>query len=151
MSPHRHLIVRLSLSLCCFLLVACATSSIESRRAEKAAAYNGLPANQKAMVDSGQIQIGMTADAVYIAWGKPSDVLESEDATGRYTAWHYYGSFLQENRYWAYREVNQGQGRPVYLERYLTSDYTPRDFVRSEIIFKSGRVLSWRTLPKPTY
>lgn len=132
------------------LVIGCATpSTVESRRAEKQAAYEALPQEQKATVDAGQIRIGMTRDAVYIAWGKPSEVLESEDATGHYTTWRYYGSSLQETRYWTYREVNAGR-HGVYLERYLASDYTPRDFVRSEIVFKGGQVLSWRTLPQPT-
>lgn len=135
-----------------FLLGAagCATkSTIDTRRAEKSNFYQTLPADQKAIVDSGQIRVGMSEDAVYIAWGKPSEVLQSEDASGHFTTWRYYGSWLEETRYWAYREVNGGPSG-VYLERYLTSDYNPRDYVRAEIIFKDGRVLRWGTLPKPT-
>jgi hypothetical protein len=132
------------------LAAGCATkSTVDTRRAEKLSAYETLPADQKAIVDSGQVRVGMTEDAVYIAWGKPSEVLQNEDASGHYVTWRYYGSFLQENRYWAYREVNGGPSG-IYLERYLTSDYNPRDYVRSEIVFKGGRVLQWRTLPKPT-
>lgn len=92
----------------------------------------------------------MSSDAVYIAWGQPSEVLESEDAaSGRVTTWRYYGSWMQESRYWAYRETRRGHD-DIYLERYLVSDYQPRDYVRAEISFKNGRVHSWRTLPKPT-
>ena len=133
------------------LLAGCAANStIESRRIEKSSAYEALSSDQKAMVDTGQVRVGMSLDAVYIAWGKPSETLESEDAAGHLTTWRYYGSFLQENRYWAYREVN-GRGRgDAFLERYLTSDYSSRDYVRSEIVFKDNKVLSWRTLPRPT-
>jgi hypothetical protein len=91
----------------------------------------------------------MTQDAVYIAWGKPAEVLESEDQNGHITSWRYYGSWMQESRYWAYRETSR-HGKDLYLERYLVSDYQPRDFVRAEINFKDGKVISWRTLPKPT-
>lgn len=133
------------------LALGCATkSTIETRRTEKISAYQALTPDQQATVDAGQVRVGMSSDAVYIAWGKPSEVLESEDSSGHYVTWRYYGSWLQENRYWAYREVNGGR-HGVYLERYLASDYTPRDFVRSEIVFKEGKVLSWRTLPKPTH
>lgn len=133
-------------------MVGCATpSTVESRRVEKMSAYDSLPAELKATVDAGQIRVGMPMDAVYIAWGKPSEVLESEDAQGHLTTWRYYGSVLQEQRYWAYRETSRGSGRGgVFLERYLTSDYSPRDYVRSEIVFTEGKVNSWRTLPKPT-
>jgi hypothetical protein len=133
------------------LLAGCAaTSTIETRRAEKISAYHNLSPDERQLVDSGQIKVGMSADAVYIAWGPPSEVLESEDANGRVTTWRYYGSWMQEDRYWAYRETRRGHA-DLYLERYLVSDYQPRDYVRSEIYFKEGQVNSWRTLPKPAY
>ena len=135
------------------ILAGCATkSTVETRRFERSSAYEALPADQKAMVDSGQIRVGMSSDAVYIAWGKPSEILESEDPQqGHLVFWRYFGSWLQENRYWAYREVNRGPRAGAYVERYLTSDYSPRDYARSEIVLKDGNVLSWRTLPRPTY
>ena len=150
MRAQRHHFVRAPLFILFLLLAGCATkSTIESRRLERASAYEALPPDQKAMVDAGQIRIGMSSDAVYIAWGKPNEILESEDPQqGHLTFWRYYGSWLQENRYWAYREVGHGP-RGAYLERYLTSDYSPRDYVRSEIVLKDGKVISWRTLPKP--
>ena len=137
-------------ALSALLLAGCATSTIESRRAERISAYHNLAAEEKQLVDSGQIRMGMSSDAVYIAWGPPSEVLESEDASGHVTTWRYYGSWMQESRYWAYRETTRG-GNDLYLERYLVSDYQPRDYVRAEINFKDGKVLSWRTLPRPAY
>ena len=127
----------------------CKTSSIESRRTEKSAAYAQMSAELRLLVDQGQIKIGMSADAVYISWGKPSEILESEDQTGRKTVWRYYGTWMQETRYWAYREVNRGSP-DLALERYLISDYNPRDYVQSEIVLVDGKVASWRTLPRPT-
>jgi hypothetical protein len=131
-------------------LAGCATSTIESRRAEKISAYHNLAPEEKQLVDQGQIKVGMSSDAVYIAWGPPSETLESEDAGGHITTWRYYGSWMQESRYWAYRETRRGHS-DIYLERYLVSDYQPRDYVQSEILFKEGRVISWRTLPRPAY
>ena len=79
----------------------------------------------------------------------PAQVLESEDPQrGHITTWQFSGSWMQESRYWAYRETRRG-GDDLYLERYLVSDYQPRDYVRAEITFQNGRVLSWRTLPRP--
>jgi hypothetical protein len=132
------------------LLAGCATSTIESRRSEKISAYHNLAPDERQLVDSGQIRIGMSSDAVYIAWGPPSEVLESEDANGRVTTWRYYGSWMQESRYWAYRETRRGHN-DLYLERYLVSDYQPRDYVRAEINLVDGRVANWRTLPRPAY
>lgn len=134
-----------------FLTGCAAPSTIESRRTEKLALYQTLPAETQALVDQGQVRVGMPSDAVYISWGPPSEVLESEDNSGRISTWRYYGTWMQESRYWTYREVNPGQGRDVYLERYLATDFNPRDYVRAEINFKDGKVLNWRTLPRPAY
>ena len=102
------------------------------------------------MVDKGQVKVGMSQDAVYIAWGPPADILQSQaGATGVQTTWLYYGTTMQETRYWTFREVPR-QGH-VFLERYLDRDYDPRDYVRAEIVFVDGKVASWRTLPRPTY
>ena len=134
------------------LFAGCATpTTIESRRAERLSVYSSLAPEEKQLVDQGQIKMGIPADAVYIAWGPPSEVLESETPQhGHITTWRYYGSWMQESRYWAYRETSRG-GHDLYLERYLVSDYQPRDYVRAEIDFRDGRVLSWRTLPRPAY
>jgi len=118
---------------------------------EKPAAYNALSPEEKQLVDEGQIQMGMSADAVYIAWGPPSEILQEETPqAGKVTTWRYYGTWMQETRYWAYRETNRRENG-LALERYLISDYNPRDYVRAEINLQNGKVVSWRTLPRPAY
>ena len=117
------------------LLVGCATSTVESRKHERPADYTALPQEQKALVDEGKIKVGMSPDAVRLAWGPPADVVESETAQGHTTVWVYLGQWAEEQRYW--------------IGRRLESDYYPRSYVRAEIIFQNGTVTSWRTLPKP--
>jgi hypothetical protein len=130
------------------VVAGCKSSTVETRKTERSAAYSSLPADQRELVDKGQIKIGMTEDAVYIAWGQPSQVVTSEDSNGRVTTWLYHGTVLEENRFWTYREVSR-DGR-TYLERYLDRDYNARDYISSEITFAKGVVIRWRTLPKPT-
>jgi len=120
-------------------LVGCASSSIESRRRERAAAFAALPPETQALVNEGQIRRGMTSDAVYIAWGKPSQVLQQEDQRGLVLLWLYHGGWLEETRYWP------------YYGRAPITDYQQRTYVSAEISFVNGRVDSWRTLPRPTY
>lgn len=134
-------------ALFALLFCGCSTPTLEERRAEKIAAYQNLSPETRQLVDSGQIKVGMPADAVYIAWGPPAEVLESEDEQGALTRWLYHGSYLQEYRYWNYREARDEKGS--FLERYLDTDYQSRDFVRAEIVFQNGVVKSWRTLPRP--
>jgi hypothetical protein len=120
-------------------LVGCASSSIESRRRERASAFATLPPETQALVNEGQVRRGMSPDAVYIAWGKPSQVLQQEDQRGLVLFWLYHGGWLEETRYW------------THYGRAPVSDYQPRTYVSAEITFVNGVVDSWRTLPKPTY
>ncbi len=131
-------------------LAGCATSTVESRKKERPAAYAALSAEEKELVDRGQIKVGMSQDAVFIALGPPADILQSQAGnSGVQVTWLYYGTTMQETRYWTFREV-PSKGH-VFLERYLDRDYDPRDYVSAEIVFVDGKVASWRTLPRPTY
>jgi hypothetical protein len=132
----------------CLLAAGCRTSTIDTRRAERQAAYDALPHEWQEIVDQGQIRVGMPMDAVFIAWGQPAETLESQARDGSITVtWLYHGAWLEKTRYWAYREVQQGDR--TFLERYLTHDYDPRSYVQAEIVFEEGVVKSWRTLPRP--
>src|SRR5947208_2276670 len=92
------------------LFTGCATSTIQSRKQERAATYANLAPEMKTLVDQGQIKVGMPMDAVYIAWGPPGDILQSENQGGKTTTWLYYGSSLQETRVWGrYRLYNSYQ------------------------------------------
>jgi len=129
----------LLLLLAGLLLMSCATNGIESRKKERAAGYAALSPEIKALVSDGQIRRGMSEDAVYIAWGKPAQILQVEDMNGLRVSWIYTGGWLEETRYWyGNRRVPQ-------------TDYQPRSYVRAEIIFSKGVVESWQTLPQPVY
>ena len=144
--------VKGSLLLLCFcvLMAGCSTSTIESRKKERAAAYSALTVEEKELVDKGQIQTGMSQDAVYIAWGPPSQILQNQAGNGGVqTVWLYEGTTMEETRYWTFRQVPY-RGH-IFLERYLDRDYDPRAYVSAEIVFVGGKVASWRTLPRPTY
>jgi hypothetical protein len=119
------------------LLCGCATSSVESRKRERAAGFAALSPEVKTLVSAGQIRRGMSQDAVFIAWGKPAQVLQQEDANGLSTTWIYAGGWMEETRYW-YPD-----------QRVPQTDYQPRTYVRAEILFVNGVVDSWRTLPQP--
>lgn len=136
-------IIFLSLSL---LLVGCATNNFEKRRTERLASYNALSPEFKALVDQGQIKVGMPQDAIYISWGPPAEVLKSENEQGSITRWLYYGSYLQEYQYWtSTRGFRRG-----FQSEHLEYDYLPRDYISAEILFSNGVVKSWSMKPRPT-
>ncbi len=131
------------------LLTGCATSTIETRKQERQAAYAALAPDQKAAVDAAQIKVGMSMDAVYLAWGKPSQVLTGESSNGPTVTWLYQGTYLQEYRYWSYHPYYYGRG--FYGSPYLDYDYYPRSYIKAEVIFENGKVKEWRSLPRPGY
>ena len=129
------------------LLAACSTTNtFEKRRAERLPAYNALSPEIRTLVDKGEIKVGMSQDAVYFAWGPPAEILKSENEHGVLTRWLYYGSYLQEQRYWTGSRGGYGHGFPS--ER-LEFDYIPRDYVSAEIHFFNGAVKSWTMRPRP--
>ena len=131
----------LSIILGGLLLAGCATqSTVQSRKQERAAGYAALTSEFQKLADDGEIRRGMSEDGVYIAWGKPAQILKQEDAQGARMIWLYEGGWMEETRYWTGRH----RGR-------LEHDYQPRTYVRAEIVFVNGVVESWRSLPQPTY
>ncbi|MEP6664355.1 MAG: hypothetical protein ABJC04_11910 [Verrucomicrobiota bacterium] len=134
------------------LLAGCATSTVETRKKERPASYQSLSPENKALVDQSQIKVGMTEDAVYLAWGKPSQVLKSENARGAVTTWLYEGTYLQEYRYWSdqsgfYRTRRGRDGFSNYGR--LQSDYVPQDYVSAEVNFVGGKIIDWKMRPRP--
>ena len=132
------------------VLCGCATHHLESRRTERRAAYDALPPESKTAVDQGQIKIGMSTDAVYIAWGAPSQILTGESDRGATTTWIYTGTALREHRYWAYDYGRYGRfGHRYYSGPSMEYDYVPQNYTRAEVVFENGVVKSWRNVTPP--
>jgi hypothetical protein len=131
-------------------VVGCATkSTVETRKAERLAVYAELPEDQRELVDEGQIAVGMSEDAVYIAWGKPAQVLYSGDASGTRTTWLYHDTKTDSYVAYDYYYVPRPRGG-TYLARTLRHDYDVREYVSAELVFAEGRLESFRTLPRPS-
>ena len=121
---------------------------IAKRRTERAAAFASLSPAQQQLVDQGQIQVGMPEDAVYIAWGKPAQVLKRGDAAGEETTWLYTSSTTDQYLNWNYVEV-RGRDGDRGLGRVMTTDYTFHDYVSARLVFRGGHVATWEMLPAP--
>ncbi len=129
------------------LCSGCATSTVETRKQEKYGVYSTLSTEQREMVDQGRIKVGMSSDAVYIAFGKPEEIVQEETQAGATTYWLYHGSNLREHRYWSYRSVRSGDR--YYTEPYMATDYSLQPYVRAEVVFQDGLVKQWRSMPSP--
>lgn len=132
-------------------LTSCATTSISSRKQERLGSYNALPAEQRLAVDTGQIKVGMTEDAVYIAWGKPSQIVRGESSAGPIVTWLYTGTYFDEYRGWSYYGHYHSYRGRYYTAPYMTYDYVPRNYIRAEVKFEGGVVKEWRSVPGPAY
>jgi uncharacterized protein YceK len=134
------------------LLSGCATTTtVEQRKQERYGAYSQLSPEDRALLDGGRIRVGLGMDAVYIAWGKPSQVASSEGSQGAVTTWFYHGTYLQEYHYWSHGPGYYcgPYGRPYYYPPTLRYDYYPRHYVRATVNFTNGLVRDWQTLPGP--
>lgn len=141
--------MRLGLLLIALVLTAtgCATTSIQSRREERLGTYNTLTAEQRLAVDGGQIKVGMPEDAVFIAWGRPSQIVQGENTNGAVTTWLYFGTTFDEYRSW--NMPHQTYYGRWYGAPYISYHYAPRNYVRAEARFEAGVVKEWRSLPEP--
>lgn len=130
-----------------WLLTGCATSTIESRRLERPTAYDALSPEQRQLVDQGRIRVGMSEDAVYLAWGPPAEVREADTEDGRVVVWVYRGAWLKETGYWVTPQINPDPR--LLVERYRDREYRTQPFVRAEVRFSQGCVIRWRDFPRP--
>ena len=138
-----------SVLLLVWLATGCATSNVATRKQERPAVYAALTPEQCVLVDSGHIEVGLPMDAVYIAWGKPSQIVNGQSSSGAMTTtWIYTGTSWQEQRYWNYRYY-PGRGRYAYPEPYLDYQYVPLSYLAAEVVFENGIVKSWKHVTPP--
>ena len=128
-------------------LTGCATSTIESRRQKQLAAYNALSLEYRLAADAGQVEIGMPMDAVYIAWGKPSQIVPCDPAQGVTVAWLYRGTYREEQNFWS--DYDRWHDSGYYTAPYATHDAHSHSYVRAEVRFAGGVVKEWHSLPGP--
>ncbi|MDO4409763.1 MAG: hypothetical protein Q4C05_00595 [Akkermansia sp.] len=131
--------VILSLSL----LVSACVSTPASRIEENPGIYNSLSNKDKALVSVGQIAEGMTAPAVYLAWGNPNSVAEGKVKGVHTTRWIY--STLQpiysmHSPFWYGPGWGPGFYRPWY-PYYNDVTYIPVN--TGYVLFRNGKVVAW--------
>jgi hypothetical protein len=128
-------------------LTGCATSTVESRKHQRLAAYHALSAEDRRAVDAGQIRVGMPMDAVYIAWGKPSQIVPGDPSQGVTVTWLYRGTYPVEQSFWS--DYDRWHDSGYYTAPYAAHDSHPRSYVRAEVRFTGGVVKEWSSLPGP--
>jgi hypothetical protein len=133
-----------------FLLGGCATSTVESRKQERYNAFTELTPEQQGAVEKGQIKAGMNMDGVYIAWGKPSQILDGESSQGATVTWLYQDTVYEPHPFWTYQTYCYGP-RGYYGAPYYGYSYHAQSYIRAEVIFHDGLVHEWRRRTGPPY
>jgi hypothetical protein len=76
------------------MFAGCESSGFARRKAERIEAYNSLGAQAQARVDRGEIQVGMDTNAVYLAWGGPTEIRTVHDSGDEVMVWDYSKRFM---------------------------------------------------------
>jgi hypothetical protein len=131
---------------CSWLCAGCSTTqNVESRIQERRVAYENLKPEVKDAVDQGQLRHGMDTNAVYMAWGEPSEVLPNETSA----IWIYQENGWREEKTTTWRTVQStglgSSGISVFPEE--TRSLYPEKRVRARVLFEHGKVAEWQILP----
>ena len=147
-------ITSLAIPLSCLLMQGCSTTG--SRANEKSAALGTLPPAERQLAMSGNIQKGFSEDAVYVAWGAPSEKTVNNTARGPQECWTYTRSFNGTGG--GYFGISRGLVHGKNGDHYDTDDYYPApdtsqtlggtpstDVPIKRVIFEKGKVVSYET------
>ena len=128
------------------LLALTGCSTFQSRAKQKAAVFNTLDVATQARLESGEIRVGDTMDAVYIALGSPDEKRDQTTAKERNTVWiynHYWqeyrGDYFQGSRPVAIKNPSTG-ATTIYYEPVYRPVYENRTQERLRVTFKDGQV-----------
>jgi len=124
--------------LAALVAVGCASDSIERRKQERRAAYSNLPVGQQGAIDQGMLLHGMSTNAAYIAWGRPTEIV-SEGPT---MTWIYREQEYKEHKHVTIYTTERGAVVPEEVKIPYA-----RTVLRAQITFENGSVTSWSRTP----
>ncbi len=152
-----------------FALAGCTT--IETRIQENPSAFRSLSPRDQALAQQGKIREGFSRDAVYIAWGPPSqrlpgrnrgrivetwiyDATEAGDYQGPFFYGSSYGYGVGFGFYGGGRRSRFGRGHFFYDPFYDPFFYNRANIIRypdRTVSFQNGRVIAFQFLPAPRF
>ncbi len=115
-------------------------------------AYSTFGAETRNLVNKGRIQNGMDTNAVFIAWGRPTDAfIVNVPGDGQRLIWNYEAT-------WAY-EFKPRTPPESYATRRTTSEEArrtvrwrvPITYVAKSVTFALGKVIEWKKYDPPAY
>jgi len=132
------------LALATALFASCTPGTPQGRIEQDPARYGNLSEKDKALVDQGNIRTGMSADAVYLAWGTPNAVSKGGVGNASTERWTYAGTTpVWSNQLY----IGYGGGFGRYRGYGGFYDYGPTvtyiPYTAGVVHFTDGRVSKW--------
>lgn len=132
------------LALAALALAGCNT--VDSRIKEKSSTFQSLDAQSQEKLRQSIIEIGNSADMVYIALGSPDEKVERTTAAGKEEVW-VYQTYTQEwaghgRAYYGRRMLYDARSRRYYMywEPVYADYYNEHAEDRLRVTFKDGKV-----------
>jgi hypothetical protein len=142
----RRFFVRVStLVLATGALILTSCSTPQTRISEHPDLYRSLPSRDQALISQGQVRIGMSRTAVWLAWGSPDRKVVGNMGGGRMETWLYiyYATYPY---YPYYGPWDPYLGPPLY-DPFYYSDIPPSISYPGKVVtFSNGRVGSFHYL-----
>jgi hypothetical protein len=139
-------------SVAALLLVSCA-APIQRRIEKNPKIYSSLTDHQKSLVQHGEIEEGMTKEAVFLSWGSPDRVSSGSRQGKAYERWSYAGYNAVHRTQIGFGVGYAGVGYSGYRGRHSYAhadpflytapsiDYVPFEAAKAEFI--NGKVTAW--------
>jgi hypothetical protein len=126
-------------------LVLTSCSTVESRISEHPEIYRNLSSRDQAVVNQGHIRAGMSANAVWLAWGSPDFKLVG-NTRGRSTEMWVYVHYATYPYYDPYSFGLGYFGEPVYDPFYCSLIPPSIPYPYKVVTFSNSRVVSFQYL-----
>lgn len=124
---------------CCLVLAGC-VSPVERRIEKNPALFQALSARHQALVRQGRVEEGMTAPAVWLAWGRPDRVAAGSRQGRAFERWSYTGYEPVHTSAFGF-----GFAGGCYYDSWFYAEpmvqYIPYEARRVE--FSGGKVSAW--------
>src|SRR3954470_15124403 len=137
---------RFSLLRACILavvvgaLVLASCSTPQTRISEHPDLYQSISPRHQALVNQGQIRIGMSPPAVWLAWGSPDRRIVGNMGGGTTETWVY--TYYASYPYYPYEPLDEYFGAPLY-DPFCYSSFPPSiPYPGRLVTFVHGRAVS---------
>src|SRR5262245_40634835 len=136
----------LTLGIAAGALVLTSCSTIESRISEHPEIYRNLSSRDQALVNQGHLRFGMSANAVWLAWGSPDSKVIGNMRGHSTETWIYVYYAYPYYYYGAYGPGFGFFGDPFYDPFYYSLIPPSISYPYKVVTFSNGRVVSFQYL-----